>query len=104
MTTLAFLAPPSPPNGIPNIRIRPIGIVTFVLLILFLLGLKRIPAAYRRGYACVALLLLVGLVASLGGCGGGGGTAPHSDSITAVYSGDATYAGSTSSAVQITIQ
>jgi hypothetical protein len=104
MTTLAFLAPPSPPNRIPNIRLRPIGIVTFVLLILFLIGLKRIPAPYRRGYACAGLLLLVGLVASLGGCGGGGGTAPHSDSITGVYSGDSTYAGSTSSAVQITIQ
>jgi hypothetical protein len=105
-TTLAFLAPLSPPNRIPNIRLQPIGILVFVLLILFLIGLKRIPAAYRRSYACVGLLLLVGLMAGFVGCSnsGGGGVGPHSDSITAVYSGDSTYAGSTSPAVTITIQ
>jgi hypothetical protein len=54
------------------------------------------------------LLLLAGLVASLAGCGsgygGGGGGGPHYDSITAVYGGDATYAGSTSPAITITVQ
>jgi hypothetical protein len=54
-------------------------------------------------------LLLAGLVAGLaagcgGGYGGGGGGGTHYDSITAVYSGDATYAGSTSSAITITVQ
>jgi hypothetical protein len=52
------------------------------------------------------LLLLAGLVASLAGCGSGygGGGGVHYDSITAVYSGDATYAGSTSPAITITVQ
>lgn len=105
-TTLAFLTPPSPPNRIPTIHLQPIAILAFVLLILFLIGLKRVPALHRRGYACAALLLLAGLVAGLVGCsnnyGGGGGT--HYDNITAVYSGDTTYAGSTSPAITITIQ
>jgi hypothetical protein len=107
MTTLAFLTPPSPPNRIPTIRLQPLGILAFVLLVLFLIGLKRIPAPYRRGYACAGLLLLVGLMAGLVGCnggyGGGGGTL-HYDAITGVYSGDSTYAGSTSPGITITIQ
>jgi subtilase family serine protease len=107
MTTLAFLTPPSPPNRIPTIRLQPLGILAFVLLVLFLIGLKRIPAPYRRGYACAGLLLLVGLMAGLVGCnggyGGGGGTL-HYDTITGVYSGDSTYAGSTSPGITITIQ
>jgi hypothetical protein len=109
MTTLAFLAPPAAPNRIPSIRglpwLLPAGLV---LLALLLLGLKRVPRAYRRAYACASLLLLAGLVAGLAaGCGGGyggGGGGPHYDSITAVYSGDATYAGSTSPAITITVQ
>jgi hypothetical protein len=82
--------------------------VGFALLILLLLNLKRVPKPYRRVYACAGLLLLAGLVAGLavgcGGYGGGGGGGLHYDSITAVYSGDATYAGSTSPAVTITVQ
>jgi hypothetical protein len=110
MTTLAFLAPPAGPNRIPSIRgvpwLLPAGLV---LLVLLLLGLKRVPRAYRRAYACASLLLLAGLVAGLAaGCGsgygGGGGGGPHYDSITAVYSGDATYAGSTSPVITITVQ
>jgi hypothetical protein len=112
MTTLAFLAPPAGPNRTPSIRglpwLLPAGLVLLVLLVLLLLGLKRVPKPYRRAYACASLLLLAGLVAGLAaGCGGyssGGGGGPHYDSITAVYSGDATYAGSTSSAITITVQ
>jgi hypothetical protein len=81
--------------------------LAFVLLILFLIGLKGIPVAYRRGYACAALLLLVALAAGLVGCSsgyGGGGGGPHYDYITGVYGGDSTYAGSTSQSVTITIQ
>jgi hypothetical protein len=79
------------------------------LLILFLLNLKRVPARYRRVYAGACLLLLAGLVTGFatacGGGYGGGGGGVHYDSITAVYSGDATYAGSTSAPpLQITIQ
>jgi len=78
------------------------------LLLLLLLNLRRVPARYRRVYAGACLLLLAGLVAGLatacnGGYGGGGGGL-HYDSITAVYSGDTTYAGSTSAPLQITIQ
>ena len=110
MTTLAFLAPPSGPHRMPTIRgvpwLLPAGLA---LLVLLLLGLKRVPRAYRRAYACASLLLLAGLVAGLSaGCGssygGGGGGGVHYDSITAVYSGDATYAGSTSPVITITVQ
>jgi hypothetical protein len=108
-TTLAFLAPPSGPHRIPTIRgvpwLLPVGFV--VLVILFLFGLKRVPKPYLRAYACASLLLLAGLVAGLAaGCGGGGnGSSPfHTDSITAVYSGDATYAQSTSPTISITVQ
>ncbi len=107
MTTLAFLTPPSVPHRIPGMRFQPVVPLALLLLFVFLFSLKRIRANYRRGYACVGLLLLVGLVASLVGCGGyggGGGGGVHYDSITAVYSGDATYAGSTSPAITITVQ
>jgi len=106
-TTLAFLAPPLGPNRVPTIRVVPWLLPAgFVLLVLLLLGLKRVPKPYRRAYACASLLLLAGLVAGLAvGCGGGSGGSPsHTDSITAVYSGDATYATSTSPAVSITVQ
>ncbi len=106
-TTLAFLAPPLAPNRVPNIRFQPVVLMAFFLLLLFLISLRRVPAPYRRGYACAGLLLLAGLVAGLVGCGGyggGGGGGVHYDSTTAVYSGDASYAGSTSSAITITVQ
>lgn len=108
MTTLAFLAPPTGPNRIPTPRGVPWMLLASVtLLLLLLLSWKRIPARYRRVYAWAGLLLLASLVAGLAvGCGsgygGGGGT--HYDSITAVYSGDSTYAGSTSSPLSITVQ
>jgi hypothetical protein len=110
MTTLALLTPPAGPNRIPPPRVLPwLPPASFVLLVLLLLGLKRVPRPYRRAYACAGLLLLAGLVAGLaagcgGGYGGGGGGGPHYDSITAVYSGDTTYAGSTSPAISITVQ
>ena len=78
-----------------------------VVLLLLLLKWRRVPARYRRVYSSACLLLLAGLVAGMAtGCGknygGGGGT--HYDSITAVYSGDSNYSGSTSAAVQVTVQ
>ena len=73
-----------------------------------LLAVNRVPARYQRVYACAGLLLLAGLVAGLAtGCGGGyggGGGGVHYDYVTAAYSGDATYAGSTSAQVTITVQ
>ena len=107
LTTLAFLAPPAGPNRIPNMRLQPFALVAFLMLVFLLITLRRIPAAYRRGYALGALLLLASLFAGAAGCGGykaGGGGGVHYDSITAVYSGDATYSGSTSPAITITIQ
>jgi hypothetical protein len=108
MTTLALLTPPAGPNRIPNPHVVPWLLpASFVLLVLLLLGLKRVPRPYRRVYACTSLLVLAGLVAGLAagcssGSAGGGGT--HFDNITAVYSGDATYAGSTSPPLAITVQ
>jgi Pro-kumamolisin, activation domain/Bacterial Ig-like domain (group 3) len=108
MTTLALLTPPAGPNRIPTLRVLPWVLpASFVLLVLLLLGLKRVPRPYRRVYACASLLLLAGLVAGLAagcGSGSGGGGGPHFANITAVYGGDTTYAGSTSSAITITVQ
>ena len=109
-TTLSFLAPPAGPNRTPSIRGIPwMPLASLALVVLLLLGLQRVPKPYRRAYACASLLLLAGLVAGLAaGCGssygGGGGGGVHYDSITAVYSGDATYAGSTSPAITVTVQ
>jgi len=108
-TTLAFLTPPAGPRRIPMPRVPWLLLTAMLaLLLLLLLNLRRVPARYRRVYAGACLLLLAGLVAGLatacnGGYGGGGGGL-HYDSITAVYSGDSTYAGSTSAPLQITIQ
>jgi hypothetical protein len=77
------------------------------MLILFLLSLKRLPMAKRLGYACAGILLFACVAAGIAGCGGSSSTPPpksHTDSITAVYSGDANYSGSTSTALPITIQ
>jgi hypothetical protein len=106
--TLSLLVPPVAPKHIPTLRVPWTLLVGFALVLLLFLNLRRVPARYRRAYACACLLLLVGLVAGLatacGGYGGGGGGGVHYDTVTAVYSGDATYAGSTSSAVTITVQ
>ncbi|PYT81406.1 MAG: hypothetical protein DMG40_09630 [Acidobacteria bacterium] len=106
-TTLAFFALPTEPNHIPTTRIPWMLLASLALLLLLLLNLKRVPARYRRVYACAGVLLLAGLVVGLAiGCGSGGssGPPPHTDSITGVYSGDSTYAGSTSGPVSITVQ
>lgn len=108
-TTLAFLVPPAGPNRIPTLPVPWILLAVSALLVL-LLTLKRVPPRYRRVYACAGLLLLALLVTGLAvGCGGGyggggGGGGVHYDSITAVYSGDTNYSGSTSPAVVVTIQ
>ena len=108
-TTLAFLVPPSGPQRMPTLHVQPIFLVlAVVLLILFILGLPRMPGRYRRAYASIVFLLLVGcalgMVACGGGYGGGGTGGVHYDTITAVYSGDTTYAGSTSPSITITVQ
>jgi hypothetical protein len=115
MTTLSLLTPPSGSNRAPRSPFGPMWIVAGLLLSAILLGLSRLrvaPLTRRLGYACAGALLFACLAAGITGCGGGsssgggggGGTTPHTDAITGVYSGDATYAGSTSAAVSISIQ
>ena len=106
--TLSFLVPPVGPRHVPTLRIPWTLLLGFALLLLLFLNSKRIPARYRRAYAYASLLLLSALVAGLatacsGGYGGGGGGV-HYDTVTAVYGGDSTYAGSTSAAVTVTVQ
>ena len=70
-----------------------------------------VPARRRLAYAAAFALVMIGIAAGFAGCGGGssggggGGGNPttHVDSITAVYGGDSTYIGSTSSAVAVTV-
>jgi hypothetical protein len=104
-TTLALL-PPLGPTRVPTLPF-PWVLAGLALLIVLLLGLRRVPSRYRPVYACAGVLLLAALVTGLAaGCssGYGGGSKTHYDSITAVYSGDSNYSGSTSTAVQVTIQ
>src|ERR1019366_1675679 len=90
-------------------RFAPPGVVAGMLAF-FLFLLCTPPLRKRRKLAFVVLLLFAfGL--SVAGCGssgstgsGGGSPASKSDNITAVYSGDSNYVGSTSAAVVITVQ
>jgi hypothetical protein len=107
-TALALLTPPiNPANRMPH---GPglLWIAAGLLLAAILFSLSRLriaPSARRLAYACTGALLFACLAAGIAGCGssGSGGTTPHTDSITGVYSGDATYAGSTSAAVSISV-
>jgi hypothetical protein len=117
-TTLSFLTPPATPVQMPPINTSPTWLATRIaawltmiaLLLLFLLALPRVAPRNRRVYAyAVAVLLLfgcaaVGIAGCGGGGGGGGGGTGHTDTITAVYSGDTNYAGSTSTAIGIGVQ
>jgi hypothetical protein len=79
-------------------------------ILLVFLGLqRRLSMGRRAGYAAAGLLVFACLTAGFAGCSGssgssGGGTKSHTDSITAVYSGDVNYSGSTSPASTVTIQ
>ncbi len=118
-TALSQFVPLSRPQ--PRLRIPALPLWIAVWLLLLFLALARYAAPLRNrwprldkrlGYAAAGLVLFACLAAGFAGCsgthssssvgGGGGGT--HTDSITAVYSGDANYAGSTSSATPVTIQ
>ncbi|HVH70153.1 MAG TPA: Ig-like domain repeat protein, partial [Candidatus Dormibacteraeota bacterium] len=107
-TTLSFFAPPAGLDRIPRLRVPWFLLAAMVaLMLLFLLNLKRVPARYRRLYATAGFLLFAGLLVGLAaGCSGAysGGGGPHTDNITAVYSGDSTYAGSTSAPLPITVK
>jgi hypothetical protein len=104
-TTLSFLPPTSLPRRIPRIPAVPMWIFACLLLIMFLLSLKRLPVAKRYGFASAGLLIFAILAAAAAGCNGGGGSTGggHTDSITAVYSGDTNYTTSTSAAVSVSV-
>ena len=81
----------------------------WLALVLLMLAQRAAPLQRkwsRLGYAAGRLVLFAWLAVGIAGCsgsksGGGGG---HTDSITAVYSGDANYSGSTSAAASVTVQ
>jgi hypothetical protein len=73
-------------------------------MMVFLLSMMLAAKRKQYAYAGVAFFLIAAAV--LAGCGGGsssGGGGGSTRSITAKYSGDANYAGSTSSAITVTI-
>jgi Pro-kumamolisin, activation domain/Bacterial Ig-like domain (group 3) len=113
-TALSQLVPlmrePQPKLRIPGV---PLWIAAW-LLILFL-AVARHASLQRKWprlrYAVAGLLLFACLAAGFAGCSGTGsssstssGGGAHTDSITAVYSGDANYTGSTSAAATVAIQ
>jgi hypothetical protein len=105
----AFLKPSQRSPRIPPAF--PLAIATSVLALLLAFAMRRNASTTRRrlAYAFASALLLIGIAAGFAGCGGGsttgggGGSTSHVDSITAVYSGDTIYAGSTSTAVAVTV-
>jgi subtilase family serine protease len=106
-TSLSEFVPLAKPRTRPQVPALPLGIVS-VLLIAFLAMQRRLSIGKRIGYAAAGLILFACVAAGIAGCsgsgGGGGGGGSHTDSITAVYSGDANYTGSTSSAASVTIR
>jgi hypothetical protein len=87
-----------------------IGAGLVVLLLVLTQRASPLPGRWphsgrRLGYAIAGLLLFACVAAGFAGCSGGSSSGgPHTDSITAVYSGDANYAGSTSAAAPVTVQ
>src|SRR5713226_3047084 len=102
-TSLSEFVPLAKPRTRPQVPVLPLGIVS-VLLIVFLAMQRRLSIGKRVGYAAAGLILFACLAAGIAGCSGSGGGGSRTDSITAVYSGDANYTGSTSSATTVTIQ
>ena len=119
-TTSAQLLPMDAPRTPPTLPLWMVvsAWVLAAVLLLFAqiarvkwLRLKWAPSP-KLAYTVVGLALIASLSAAIAGCsgthggsssgGGGGGT--HTDNITAVYSGDANYSGSTSSATPVSIQ
>jgi len=102
-TSLSEFVPLAKPRTRPQVPVLPLGIVS-VLLIVFLAMQRRLSIGKRVGYAAAGLILFACIAAGIAGCSGSGGGGSRTDSITAVYSGDANYTGSTSPATTVTIQ
>src|SRR6266478_4747571 len=105
-TVLSFITPLERPRPIPILPIGRIWIVPLVLLVIILLARSRATMGRRRVvYVCAGLIVLACAAVEIAGCGGNGSsTGPHTDSITAVYSGDSNYVASTSTAISISVQ
>ncbi len=101
-TTLSLIVPPQTPRFFPRSPFGPIWIATYSLLVMILLALAGSRGTKRRVYAFASLIVFALVVSGIAGCGSSGG--PHTDNITAVYSGDANYASSTSLAVPVSVQ
>jgi hypothetical protein len=111
-TTLSHVLPMTGPQTRPRIWVTPLVVTGWLALMLLMLA-QRAASLQRKwmrlGYAAAGLLLFAWLAAGIAGCsgassGGGGGGGGHTDSITAVYSGDANYTGSTSAAATVRVQ
>jgi trimeric autotransporter adhesin len=104
-TALSELIPLTTPRLRPNVPALPLGIIATLLLV-FLALQRRLSVGRRVSYAAAGLLLFAFLAAGFAGCSGssGSGSKSHTDSITAVYSGDTNYSGSTSPAATVTVQ
>jgi large repetitive protein len=112
-TALSQVVPLTGPQPRLRIPVLPLWIAAW-LVILFLALAQHAARLQRRwpylsgrlGYAAAGLVLLACVAAGFAGCSGtkGSSSGPHTDSITAVYSGDVNYAGSTSTAVTVAIQ
>ena len=111
-TTLSQVLPMTGPQTRPRIWVTPLLVTGWLALVLLMLVQRAAPLQrkwLRLGYAAAGLLLFAWLAAGIAGCsgagsGGGGGGGGHTDSITAVYSGDANYTGSTSAAATVRVQ
>jgi subtilase family serine protease len=105
-TALSEFIPLARPRLRPNVPALPLGLIASLLLV-FLALQRRLSVGRRVSYAAAGLLVFACLAAGFAGCSGSsgsGGSKSHTDSITAIYSGDANYSGSTSPAVTVSIQ
>jgi hypothetical protein len=108
-TPLSEFIPLTQPNTRtrPQVPVLPLGIVALLLLALLAMQ-RRLSIGRRIGYAAAGLVLFACVAAGIAGCSGsgsgGGGGGSHTDSMTATYTGDSNYTGSTSASVPVTVQ
>jgi hypothetical protein len=105
LTTSLSNLPAAGPTKTPNL-LHPVPLALFALGALLCIFVLRYASANPRRYAYVGLALAVLMLAGMAACGGGGGGGggAHNDSITAKYSGDTNYTGSTSTPLIISVQ
>ena len=105
-TALSALPPGFLVPAAPRTPWVPLAWMAAVLALLCLTLATRFGGKRRAvAFAGFVLLAASGAAVGLAGCSGaGGGSSPHTASITAKYSGDTNYASSTSAAATVTIQ